>query len=879
MPPTLISPDLFDTMSRPLSALSPSKQNTPKSPSKSEFKDNYTNNMATTFTTDTRLPEVETPTEEEFHDSFSVAPDTPQSTFDAQDGTVVVKSPAKRPSPVKSTLFDNAETAPEATGTEDGTVVVRSPAKRMSPVKSTLFENAETAPEAAGAEDGTVLVRSSVKRMSPIKNTLFDNALVTEDQDATVRVSPRKRQASEEEPPMEQEREGSGSPTTSSRPAMRCNEGLTMSIQQMQLQTKQDEETSMQRNAEDELMSRIYSGNNKPATPSIAEDENELTYNMDDKIFSDLTVGDLSTISAIPTDMTRFANLRTSPTKTPRPEAWSPSKQLRNSVFSNAPGTAQRGSQRPLHLLSASRHSNSSNEDDEATPRRSQSISNDSPTDLLNFTGQSNIQMPPPGSAQRSSRRTPSGRGAFPIRVNPSPTHRSQASVDRQAAAGNISPQKSYFPPQPQATPRRSQYGLDLLDIDLEPMATPRSIPTVTPRELETLRSELQSRISGLEATLSGKEAEVSALKRAITDAEVRVGKTSEELRNERAGKEDLEQKTIELEKRSREMEDVLREVKQNAFVEEREREKLRREKEEMERRCEERDVKVLELTASLDTLRDQRIQSTPSPQKIHSRSPSKDQNMPQTPGGTIDIDTAVKNATENVARELHALYKGKHERKVADLKTSYEKRWQKQVQDLRDQLKASQDEILALQTSRDATMSGVVPNAAQAAKLTELSKDNDALAAAKGILDAKVAGLEEQVVTVKVEAGSLRKELEQERVEKGELVAQVDLFLSMSAEAEAAKKVPLPDSPPQLNRQESQDGTNGYAASPSKQPSRLSLNGGGSLPKPARPMSMLKAPTKYSALPQPGSKTPARGAVGRGGILENIARMGAGGR
>jgi predicted nucleic acid-binding Zn-ribbon protein len=861
MPPTLISQDLFDTMSRPLSALSPFKQNTPKSPSKADFKHSYTddNNMTADFTADTILPEVLTPTEDEFHDSFSVAPDTPQSAFTAQDGTVLVRSPAKRPSPVKST---------------------------------TLFEDAETMPEDdAGAEEGTVVVRSPVKRMSPIKNTLFDSAPITEARDAAVRASPRKMQASEEEPAMEMDREQCDSPTTSPRPAIRFNEGLTMSMQQMQLQTKQDEETSLQRNEEDELMSRIYNGTHKPSTPLVVEDETELTLNLDDKAFNDLTIGDLSTISAIPADLTRFANLRNSPTKTPRPEAWSPSKQLRNSASVNTPGTAQRGSQRPLHLLSSSRHSNSSNEDEEATPRRPQSIFNDSPTDLLNFTAQSNIHIPPPGSAPRSSRRTPSGRGAFPIRVNPSPTHRSQASVDRQAAAGSISPQKSYFPPQ--ATPagsRRSQYSLDLLDIDLEPMATPRSIPTVTPRELETLRSELQSRISGLEATLSGKEAEVSALKRAITDAEVRVGKSSEELRNERVGKEDLEHKIMELEKRSREMEDVLREVKQNAFVEEREREKLRREKEDMERRCEERDVKVLELTASLDTLRDQRIQSTPSPQKLHSRSPSKEDHalpLPQTPGGSIDIDTAVKSATENVARELHALYKGKHERKVADLKTSYEKRWQKQVQDLRDQLRVSNDEISGLQTARDATMSSVIPHAATAAKLAELSKENDALAAARGILDAKVAGLEEQIVTVRVEAGGLRKELEQERVEKGELVAQVDLFLSMEAEVGIAKKVPLPESPP-MAKVSSQDGlgigninANGYAASPSKvHGARASING--NLPKPARPMSMLKAPTKYSALPQPGgggNKTPARGMVGRGGIMENIARMGASGR
>jgi hypothetical protein len=49
------------------------------------------------------------------------------------------------------------------------------------------------------------------------------------------------------------------------------------------------------------------------------------------------------------------------------------------------------------------------------------------------------------------------------------------------------------------------------------------------------------------------------ALKRVTTDSEVRVVKTSEELRNERAAKEDMEREKAELERRRREMEDVLR--------------------------------------------------------------------------------------------------------------------------------------------------------------------------------------------------------------------------------------------------------------------------------------------------------------------------------
>lgn len=626
------------------------------------------------------------------------------------------------------------------------------------------------------------------------------------------------------------------------------------------------------------------------STPKDELDDLTLTLSLDDKTIHDETVGDLSTISAIPTDMTRFANLRTSPTKD-NPETWSPSKQLRTSVITSTPGTVQR----PLRLLSGSRRSNSPTEDDEATPRKPRT-SNDATVDLMNFTGQSNIIIPPPGSAPRSMRRSPSGRGGFPIKVNPIPFHRSQASVDRERAGGR-SPQKQHDVPADNkgvpATPagqRHSMYGtssglgMDLLDIDLGPMATPRSIPTITPRELESLRSELQSRISGLEATLSGKEAEVMALKRAITDAEVRVGKTSEELRNERASREELEHAKEDLERRSREMEEVLREVKQNTFLEEREKEKLRRQTEEADRRTEELEVRVLELQASLDTLRCDRVKSTPSP----------DKNAPATPGMTADIDFAVKDATEKVARELHALYKSKHERKVSDLKVSYEKRWIKQVEQLRADLKASQDEVLKLQTEREATMSGVIPGQSEAmskmeGQIEELRRWNEETSAEKKMLEAEAAGLRSQVDSLTAETEMLRKDIEQERVEKGDLVAQVDLFLAMSAQQEEQRALEAQRQPASPPRSEDGNGRpNSAAAVASPHKSRHSINGGASgVPSRTRPMSMLQKPTagKYSGIPAPGSglKAPSSkvgGYGGRsGGIIEGIARMGAGGR
>jgi hypothetical protein len=712
---------------------------------------------------------------------------------------------------------------------------------------------AMASPSLEASEDAASNMSSPRKAFSPVKYRLQD--------DNTIASSP---------------------PDSPIDGTVRINDGLTRAIGQME---QEYQENSSKRQSNSDLAEHDA---NDTANDTIGDMDFTLNLTQNTQtIGADETIGDLSSISAIPADLTRFANLRNSPTKNSR-ESWSPSKQLRSTALFNTPGTAQR----PLQLLS---RTNSITEDEEATPRKPTTF-NDSPTDLLNFTGQTNILIPPPGSAPRTTRRSPSGRGAFPIRVNPSPTHRAQASLDRERASGR-SPDKTVpaTPAQGRHAHRHSMYGasnglgLDLLDIDLEPMATPRSIPTVTPRELESLRSELQSRISGLEATLSGKEAEVKALTKAITDAEIRAGKVSEELHSERAAREDIEHAKDDMERRSREMEEVLREIKQNAFVEERERDKLRRQVEDGERKAEEAEVKILELNASLETLRSDRLSSTPSPAK-----------HPSTPGGSIDIDTAVKNATESVARELHALYKTKHEKKVADLKVSYEKRWIKQVEQLRAELKASHDEVVKLQTEKEATMSGVIPGQGDPimrmeGQIEELRRWNEDLTAQKKVVEAESTGLRSQIDTLSAETQHLRDELQQERIEKGDLVAQIDEFLLLKTEEEeiqqervrAQAQLQQPVSPPR-----SEDGQNGRPQSATSMQSPGKARNSATEPmsgRKPRPMSMLQAPKggKFSGIPAPGSGLKAPSNAGRnmgysgrsGGLMEGIARMGAAGR
>lgn len=75
------------------------------------------------------------------------------------------------------------------------------------------------------------------------------------------------------------------------------------------------------------------------------------------------------------------------------------------------------------------------------------------------------------------------------------------------------------------------------------------------------------------------------------------------------------------------------------------------------------------------------------------------------------------------------------------------------------------------------------------------MEKNDEKIEAERRILVGRVAGLEEQIWMVWGEGHNLRKELEKEKIEKGELVAQVILFLKMSAEELGVRDKPLLES------------------------------------------------------------------------------------
>lgn len=425
----------------------------------------------------------------------------------------------------------------------------------------------------------------------------------------------------------------------------------------------------------------------------------------------------------------------------------------------------------------------------------------------------------------------------------------------------------------------------NLLDFDIPPAPTPRSVPTITPRELESMKSNFLSEISSLKATVSGKEAEVTSLKQAVADAERRVGEALEEVRNEAAKREALEAEQAEWERRGKEMDRVLQDVRAEIVDGERERESLAARFEEAEKRKEQFEGRVVELESQLEAAR-----------KAETSGPASCESSSTAMKTAEETAREVQGAVERVARELHVLYKGKHETKVAALKKSYEARWEKRVREVETRLRDATEEIERLKTERDTTMSGPI-NAN--ASMIGLTRDNEELEAERKVLEAKIKGLQQEVASVRRDNERLHSELKIERTEKGELVAAVDEWLAMQQIQNQQRRLSelppvsipttqcndvkreAPPKAPQLEKKESlqtepskrsasrigiKTPSSGVATDkkPSVSGSRLGMyghsrmnsNGGGN---PYRPASTLPTP-------------------GRSGIMSSIERMGRGG-
>ncbi|KAF7187782.1 hypothetical protein HII31_10884 [Pseudocercospora fuligena] len=508
-------------------------------------------------------------------------------------------------------------------------------------------------------------------------------------------------------------------------------------------------------------------------TQAIAEENSSI----DDSCFS--------AFSEVP-ELTTWAKLTNSPTKTLR----TPGKQ--------AEATPRTTRKRPSPSRSPS-----------PTPRRMRTPghghtqSHDGTTFLIDFTEQlGNVN-----------------------RMSPSKTQPDLLKYMHDQRSPHKSTRQSY------ATPAKQNNILNLLDFELPPAPTPRSVPTITVRELESLKSSYLSQISSLKATLSGREAEVESLKRAVGDAERRVGEAQEALRDEKNKREYAEQEKAGWERRGQEVENVLKNVKEEVLKSEAEKEELARKVEEAERRAEEAEARSAKAEEQFADALAARANSGDGDAKAMEEQVQR--------LVAVQIDSKI----EAVSRELHSVYKEKHERKVATLKKSYEARAEKKLAEMQSRLNELEKQNVDLIAAKDATFSGPV---------TDTTAFIEAEADLKAQLEeqrAHLARIESEMQTSREHQQELERQLEQERIEKGDLVAAVDEMLLLQSEqgpAQGAMAV-----------------VEDFRKSVSRPPSAMS--------------SGLRAPG--SGLPAPGGSkiggVSRVGSGGKGGMMSRIEKMG----
>ncbi|KAJ5634870.1 Central kinetochore-associated [Penicillium herquei] len=390
----------------------------------------------------------------------------------------------------------------------------------------------------------------------------------------------------------------------------------------------------------------------------------------------------------------------------------------------------------------------------------------------------------------------------------------------------------------------------------------------LTPRELESLKSGFMSEISSLKATLSGKEAEVASLKTAVGDAERRVGEALEEIRNEAARREAIEIEQAEWDRRGKDMERVLQSVRAELEDGERERDRLTRKADEAERSKEQLEGRIVELETQLSTAR-----SSASSQAASAPGSRKSSQSAE------DTAREVQDAVEKVARELHTLYKSKHETKVAALKKSYESRWEKRLRESENKLNAARAENERLKVEYDATSS----DSMAAANASMIARENDEHEAEKRVFEAQIKGLQQEMASLKEDSERLRADLKTERAEKGELVAAVDEWLAIQQG---------PSAPAQQERQSSVVSAVSSAGLPAEdshateeppaEPFRRSITRPGSSgirpPATAEKKNRFGAPGGHARGNSGGKSGIAVFTPGRGGIMSSIERMGRGG-
>ncbi|RPB01030.1 hypothetical protein L873DRAFT_1735628 [Choiromyces venosus 120613-1] len=343
------------------------------------------------------------------------------------------------------------------------------------------------------------------------------------------------------------------------------------------------------------------------------------------------------------------------------------------------------------------------------------------------------------------------------------PLHRRTKSAS-PTKGGKASPSKFALPP---VTPTEKKF-FNLLDFSPGVLASPRSVPSITPREVDQLKASFASQLSQLRAELNGREAEIIGLRDALRQSEVRYADANN----------GMKQQEDEFEEERNNWQNTKIELRQLFEAERIEKETLVREMEKREdelRMLRERAEDALKEVADAKrrvTYAEEEAARAKKEAETAWKHAEKIQSTGSAAAPSSPRSANVQAEVEKVARELHSLYKAKHETKVTALKKSYEARWEKKV--------------LVLQTELDTQNKRCEELEAQ------IQEKNEEDMTANIKYSTAASNTAEELAGLRGEVKRLEVELETERREKGELVGAVEELLSIQAGSNATGGVEL---------------------------------------------------------------------------------------
>ena len=415
---------------------------------------------------------------------------------------------------------------------------------------------------------------------------------------------------------------------------------------------------------------------------------------------------------------------------------------------------------------------------------------------------------------------------------------------------------------------------------------------------MESLKSQLQSQISSLTASLSGKEAEVESLSRAVADAERRVGEAQETVRDERSAREYAEAQMEDWKKKGEEVQTILQDVQSELARNDEERDQLFARLAEAENRSTELETRLIEAESKNVDMTTFINNDEDENKKTYSE---------------IECQSAIAEKVNEVARDLHAAYKAKHEKKIKALKENYQKKADERCKELRNQIIKLERQIGDAEDKRDDTFSkfeefgsksnGPCETCAKNAAAGPVSNPEDVhnLEVQRSeveSLKAKLAGLQSELHSLRKSQQTLLEELEAERVEKGELVAAAEQMLILcgekmeSMQQEDFRRSQAAPAQPPLEPRPTSRPTKQQPAPEQAMRNTGFLAGGSSVSSSAtRPGSSLSSSRSSDSKPKPsgmrapggfgfkaaGESAPSRSQsnAGKSRLLSNIERMG----